>query len=248
MAKEHGCYREYESKEGIFMEMCHDVITDLRTGHRNMADYDGFAAASYSVVNDVTESFSYLLPRGFKLYSEIDLLPEAGGEIDLYHAEFSSGTAGSFAHAKMQTLIDFPHKPITGEETPQDLIDMIMNAPNADSEDARAFIKRLGELESLSQMTRADHELLRDEWDLSVFHGGVRFPFSIDALDAKMEMKLAFSGAPWGWQDLCIVFHIFKFLQSNLVQLYGNHGIKFSFTDLQQIATANTWLKVYLLV
>lgn len=186
----------------------------------NQSYLEAVDAAIHNEINHWHRCLKEIVPKGFQ--ATIEVKDRKSNSIDystgiLQKLPSCSGiVSGSFAQVKLDTLHKFPQLAMTGTCTISDLIDMVHYVdPNYD-------VSTFSSLENVCQLTRAQHEKLRD-LGIAAYLGGIRIPFtrtvSVLGEGRKAESKeacITFS-ALTGEGDLYMCCYILRELQSALV-------------------------------
>lgn len=186
----------------------------------------------------VTSQYNFSVPRGWQL-----IVKMKSGDETFFHLHLAEGEGGSYAVAKMATLENFPDIPYTGDDGNNDLIDMLEHLGYNDAE----IITEVAELESLSQLTKAQKEWLRDTCKLACMYGGIRIPY--ESLintdegfhDARGEILIAFSGASQE-QDVFFCIWILYALQQALLKHQDNIQHTYILEDVKLNPIIHHWL------
>lgn len=201
------------------------------------------------------EDFPENLANGFQSCIEIDDLhiTEANNSTDFHDSQHpwqnptvftlraTSGTSGSFAEAKMATLKDWTSKAATGHLTMQELKEYLEAHPNYSKH--YPLVKEIMGFEDVSQLLRRHHECLRDEFDFTVFAGGIRVPVT-GFNGFRGEIRITFS-ALTAEEDVSMCILILRTLQEALKEATTDDWFEYNLSALQAIPMINFHLKMW---
>lgn len=199
-------------------------------------------------VERAIETYHYLLPRGWRLIIE----GKATNEVLKLDLQSDKG-GGSFAEVKMWTLQDeTPSKDragkyYTGGDCSGHLLQVIRNRKLL--AEKCVMYQQIAVLYHLSDMTRLQHEWLRDEVGYTNFYGGIRVPYERDfsiveraqaPTDYSGEICIAFSGASEE-QDAMFALRILREVQFHLC--WGINPPYYDLSELYKAPLLRFWLE-----
>ncbi len=190
------------------------------------------------------EAYHYLLPRGWRLIIE----HESGDERLVLDLQSDKG-GGSFAKVKMRTLKEMtPKKYATGGDDLEYILQTIRSRlPLAEECEMYQEICALAEAGNL---TRKQHEWLRDIVGYTNFCGAVRIPYernfeiikkATSEEDYTGELRIAFSGASEE-QDVMFTLRILREVQ--FLQCWYRRSLPYyGLQPLSKIPNIRLWLE-----
>lgn len=201
------------------------------------------------------EDFPENLANGFQSFIEIDDLriAEANADTDFHDPKHpwksptvftlraSSGTSGSFAEVKMKALKAWSGKAATGQITMDELKQYLEAHPNYSKH--YPLVKEIMGFEDVSQLLRRHHECLRDEFDITVFAGGIRVPVA-GFNGFRGEIRITFS-ALTAEADVSICILILRTLQEALKEATTDDWFEYDLSQLKAIPMINFHLKMW---
>lgn len=199
-------------------------------------------------VERTIEGWHYLLPHGWRLIVKGQATNETL-ELDLQ----SDKGGGSFAEVKMQTLQDeAPSKSsisryYTGGDCSGHLLQEIRNRKIL-AEECDMY-KQIAALDCPGDITRLQHEWLRDVIHYTNFYGGIRVPYekdfsavekAQDPTDYSGEICIAFSGASEE-QDAMFALRILREVQFYLC--WSNEPPYYDLSEIYKSPLLRFWLE-----
>ena len=200
------------------------------------------------------DDFSANLANGFQSMIEIDDLhiTEANNSTDFHDPKHpwksptvftlraSSGTSGSFAEVKMKTLRAWGGA-ATGQITMDELKDYLKSHPNYSEH--YPLVKEIMAFEDVSQLLRRHHECLRDEFDITVFAGGIKVPVT-GFNGFRGEVRISFS-ALTAEEDVAVCVLILRTLQEALKEATTDDWFEYDLSALRAIPMVNFHLTMW---
>lgn len=195
------------------------------------------------LVEQIIEHWDYLLPRGWKLLVE----DESAGEKLTLELQSDSG-GGSFADVKMQTLKSTPTKCFTGGDSVEHIVRTAM--ANLPLPGGCLMLDEISSLTRSSDLTRAQHEWLRDRIGYTNFYGAVRVPYEKNfaaatdnrkVTDYNGQLRIAFSGASEE-QDVMFALRVLREIQFHQCW-YEGWSPYYNLRGLYRAPNIHLWLK-----
>lgn len=204
----------------------------------------------------IEKDFARNLPDGFLAAIEIDDLRivDSNNSTDfhdpkhpwqeptVFNLRMSSGTSGSFCEAKMQTLKAMGGAvAATGQMTLDELKDYLEAHPNYSKH--YPLLREIWELEDVSQLLRRHHECLRDEFNITVFAGGIKVPVT-GFNGFHGEIRICFS-ALTAEEDVAMCVMLLRALQEALREATTDDWFEYELSTLQAIPMVNFHLTMW---
>lgn len=159
----------------------------------------------------------------------------------VFNLRASNGTSGSFCEVKMQTLKTWSVKAATGQITMDELKNYLKAHP--DYSEHHPMMKEIMKFEDVSQLLRRHHECLRDEFEVTVFAGGIRVPVT-GFNGFRGEIRISFS-ALTAEEDVAMCVMILRALQEALREATADDWFEYDLSALKAIPMVNFHLTMW---
>ncbi len=206
------------------------------------APFATYSSIVVDAVNSATTKYDYLLPGGWKFILHVS--SDTIGTDDFKITMQSSKGGGSFADVKMKTLEKYGPRYATGGDSLGYICRLLQTYGSFEDETIPEQIRKL---ERASDMTREQHEWLRDNLGYTNLEGAFAVPYQYaerkmnSYVEKTGSMRLAFSGAN-AEQDIMFCAIVLRELQNHL----GSGGIttywRYDLSELREIPNIRLWL------
>lgn len=197
-------------------------------------------------VSSATTKYAYLVPRGWKfiLHASLDI---AGTKGNFEMKIQSNKGGGSFAEAKMKTLEKYRPRCTTGGDSLEYISGLLESYGPFQDETIPEQIRKL---KRVGDMTREQHEWLRDNLGYTNFYGAFEVPCQYLTFNTSFwsgyeennpALRLAFSGASEE-QDTMFCAIVLRELQNHLGSGGTNTFWKYDLSNLRDVPNILLWL------